>query len=62
MRDGKGDDMQNQASTKIIDEAKGDENTAQLSEERRSMKSERRIRSNHEYIGPARRMNIDRRE
>jgi len=57
-----GDVMKSQASLKINDDLKVEGQVSKLSPERRSVNSERRISDGFEYVGPARRMNIDRRQ
>ena len=58
----KGDDMQSQECLVINEEVKIDHCLPKLVAERRSIKSERRVNDNYNYMGLARRMNIDRRK
>lgn len=57
-----GDVMQTNVSLKVSDDRKFEEFVSKTMDEKRSVNSDRRISDGHDYIGPARRMNIDRRE
>lgn len=57
-----GDVMKYQTSLKISDEKNDETFVHQSMTERRSVNSDRRISDGHNYIGAARRMNIDRRK
>ena len=61
MSENEGADMQAEASVQINNEVKTNDGTSKLVVERRSVNSDRRINNNDDYLGSARRMNIDRR-
>ena len=58
----KGDDMQSQECLVNSEAAKVDHCLPESVAERRSKKSDRRVNDNYNYMGLARRMNIDRRK
>jgi len=58
----KGDVMESQAGLKSSDSRKEESCVPRSMNERRSVNSDRRIKDGNDYFGPARRMNIDRRE
>lgn len=57
-----GDVMQTQVSLKNSDDRKVEDNVTNSMSEKRSVNSDRRISDGHNYLGPARRMNLDRRK
>ena len=56
-----GEDMQTQVSLKNSEDQKMDDHVSKSMAERRGVNSDRRVNNGHDYLGPARRMNIDRR-
>ena len=56
------EDMQAEKSLQINNEVKENNGTSRLFVERRGVNSDRRVNNNDDYLGPARRMNIDRRK
>jgi len=62
MSDEEGDEMQTDTCILIEDDLKVIDASSKLTAERRSVNSDRRINNGHDYKGPARRMNLDRRK
>lgn len=56
------EDMQVEKNLQINNEVKKNNGTSRLFVERRGVNSDRRVNNNDDYLGPARRMNIDRRK
>jgi len=62
MNDDEGEEMVVEASIQINVETKTGDKSSKLNDERRAVNSDRRINNGNDYLGPARRMNLDRRK
>jgi len=62
MNDDEGEEMHADANIQINVETKTGDNASKISDERRALNSDRRINNGYDYMGPARRMNLDRRK